>query len=167
MSNILTSNQVKEQISPVKALDPAFYDKSIQFIEDDIISCILTKALYDDMVLKVAGLPGTPLTPAYQLLFDKILPAEANAIAVESYGKDLVRTTRNQGIMKNRTSHSDASEIAAENRALAVLKNREFKYCVELQNFLIDDAAKATPDYPLFVEDDTIYTPNLRRFAIL
>ena len=157
MGNLVTSTQVKTIVTPVNAFDPSFFDTSIQYIEDSLISCILTKGLYDALVIAVAA---PPLTPAYQALYDVLLPAEAYAIAFESYQKDLERKSNNQGLMENSTQYSKSAQAMSANRILKTLKDREFFYCKALGDFLIDNEI----DYPLFVANDIYYSPNFRRF---
>lgn len=156
----MTSIEIKAIVTPVVALDPSFFDTSIQYVEDTIISCILTAGYYADLVAKVALLPGTPLSPADQAVYDIVKNAEAYAVAFAGYSKDLERKTNNQGIMENHTQWSKSAMDNSTKRILGALKQREFDYCLQLGNFLIDNAAT----YPLFVEDDIIYEPNFRRF---
>lgn len=160
MSNLITSDQVKEIVTPVSAFDPSFFTTSIQYIEDSIISCILTRAYYDDLVAKVALLPGTPLSANDQIIYDMLLPAEAYAIAYESYQKDLERKPNNQGIMENHTQYSKSADNNSANRILKTLKDREYFYCFKLGEYLIDNANT----YPLFDIDAINYEPNFRRF---
>jgi len=157
VGNLVTSTQVKTIVTPVNAFDPSFFDTSIQYIEDSLIKCILTPDLYDALVAAVAA---PPLNAAYQALYDLVLPAEAYAIAYESYQKDLERKPNNQGIMENHTQYSKSADSIAAARILKTLKDREFFYCKALGDFLIDNEI----DYPLFVADDIYYSPNLRRF---
>jgi hypothetical protein len=164
MSNLMTAEEIKPIVSPVVALDPSFFSTSIDYTEEFLISCILTTALYDDMVAKIAALPAPPLSAADQLLYDKIQKAEAYAVAFAGYSKDLERKTNNQGIMENHTQWSKSAAATSAKRILAVLKQREFDYCLELGNFLIADAALAVPLYPLFDADSIVYEPNFRRF---
>lgn len=156
----MTSIEIKAIVTPVVALDPSFFDTSIQYVEDTIISCILTAGYYADLVAKVALLPGTTLSPADQAVYDIVKNAEAYAVAFAGYSKDLERKTNNQGIMENHTQWSKSAMDNSTKRILGALKQREFDYCLKLGNFLIDNAAT----YPLFVEDDIIYEPNFRRF---
>lgn len=156
----MTSIQIKDVVTPVVALDPSFFDKSIQYTEDTVISCILTDGYYADLVAKVALLPGTPLSANDQAVYDIVKNAEAYAVAFEGYSKDLERKINNQGIMENHTQWSKSAAATSAKRTLAALKQREFDYCLKLGNFLIDNAAT----YPLFVEGDIIYEPNFRRF---
>ncbi len=114
MSNLMTSTEIKDIVTPVVAFDPSFFSTSLDYIEKTIIKCILTEAYYNDLVAKVALLPGTPLSAA-----DK-----------------------------------------AAKRILATIKQREFDYCKELGDFLIDNKA----NYPLFDSDKISYEPNFRRF---
>lgn len=160
MGNLITSEQIKTIVTPVNSFDPSFFTTSIQWIEDTIIKDILTEAYYDDLVAKVALLPGTPLSADDQAVYDIVLNAEAYAVAFEGYSKDLERKINNQGIMENHTQWSKSAAATSAKRTLAVLKQREFDYCLQLVNFLIDNAAT----YPLFVEDDIIYEHNFRRF---
>lgn len=157
MSNLVTSTQVKAIVSPVVSLDPAFFDTSIQYVEDSVISGILTKALYDALVLAVAS---PPLSAAYQELYNIVLNAEAYAVAFAGYTKDLERKTSNQGMMENHTQFSKSAAATSATRTLKDIKEREFFYCSKLGNFLIDNAAT----YPLFDADAIIYEPNFRRF---
>jgi len=157
MSNILTSTEIKDIVTPVVAFDPSFFDTSIQYIEDTVIKCILTEDLYDALVLAVAS---PPLSAEYQALFDRVKYAESYAVAFASYEKDLERETNNQGLMENHTQYSKTANAQSTDRILAKIKQREFDYCVELGNFLINNA----DDYPLFNADDIIYEPNTRRF---
>ena len=156
----MTADEIKVIVSPVVALDPSFFSTSIQYTEDTVISCILTAGYYADLVAKVALLPGTPLSANDQAVYDIVVNAEAYAVAFEGYSKDLERKTNNQGIMENHTQWSKSAAATSAKRILAVIKQREFDYCLQLGNFLIDNAAT----YPLFVEDDIIYEPNFRRF---
>ena len=73
MANLITSEQVKAIVTPINAFDPSFFDTSIQYIEDSVICGILTKAYYDDLVAKVALLPGTPLSAADQAVSEYIV----------------------------------------------------------------------------------------------
>jgi len=156
----MTSIEIKAIVTPVVALDPSFFDTSIQYVEDTIISCILTSGYYADLVAKVALLPATPLSAADQAVYDIVKNAEAYAVAFAGYSKDLERKTNNQGIMENHTQWSKSAADNSTKRILGALKQREFDYCLQLGNFLIANAAT----YPLFVEDDIIYEPNFRRF---
>ena len=156
----MTADEIKVIVSPVVALDPSFFSTSIQYTEDTVISCILTAGYYADLVAKVALLPGTPLSANDQAVYDIVVNAEAYAVAFEGYSKDLERKTNNQGIMENHTQWSKSAAATSAKRILAVIKQREFDYCLQLGNFLIDNAV----NYPLFVEDDIIYEPNFRRF---
>jgi len=160
VANLMTADEIKVIVSPVVALDPSFFSTSIQYTEDTVISCILTAGYYADLVAKVALLPGTPLSANDQAVYDIVVNAEAYAVAFEGYSKDLERKTNNQGIMENHTQWSKSAAATSAKRILAVIKQREFDYCLQLGNFLIDNAAT----YPLFVEDDIIYEPNFRRF---
>ena len=160
MANLITSDQVKAVVTPVVALDPAFFDTSIQYVEDSIICGILTKDYYNDLVAKVALLPGTPLSANDQLVYDIVVNAESYAVAFQSYQKDLERKTNNQGIMENHTQWSKSARIAEANRVLASIKEREFFYCKMLGDFLILNVAT----YPLFDIDVISYEPNFRRF---
>ena len=153
----MTSTEVKAIVSPVVALDPAFFDTSIQYIEDSIICGILTKDLYDALVLAVAA---PPLNAAYQELYDIVVNAEAYAVAFAGYTKDLERKTNNQGLMENHTQWSKSAAATSATRALKDIKEREYFYCKQLGEFLIDNAAT----YPLFDADAIIYEPNFRRF---
>ena len=156
----MTADEIKVIVSPVMALDPSFFSTSIQYTEDTVISCILTAGYYADLVAKVALLPGTPLSANDQAVYDIVVNAEAYAVAFEGYSKDLERKTNNQGIMENHTQWSKSAAATSAKRILAVIKQREFDYCLQLGNFLIENAAT----YPLFVQDDIIYEPNFRRF---
>lgn len=160
MGNLITSEQVKTIVTPINAFDPSFFDTSIQFIEDSIICGILTKAYYLDLVAKVALLPGTPLSAADQLVYDIVLNAEAYAVAYESYQKDLERKPNNQGIMENHTQWSKSAAVMSATRILKTLKDREYFYCFQLGEFLIDNVTT----YPLFDIDLVNYEPNFRRF---
>ena len=157
MSNLVTSEQVKTVVTPVTAFDPSFFDTSIQWIEDTIICGILTKALYDDLLLQ---LQTPPLSTAYQALYDKVVIAESYAVAFASYEKDLERKTHNQGVMENHTQWSKSAAATSAKRTLSKTKEREYFYCSELGYFLIENAV----DYPLFDVDSVIYDPNFRRF---
>jgi len=141
VANLITSEQIKTIVTPVNSFDPSFFTTSIQWIEDTIIKDILTEAYYDDLVAKVALLPGTPLSADDQAVYDIVLNAEAYAVAFASYEKDLERKTANQGIMEK-------------------IKEREFFYCKQLGDFLIDNEIT----YPLFDIDELTYEPNFRRF---
>ena len=163
MSNLITPEEVKTIVTPVVAFDPSFFTTSIQYIEDSIICGILTKAYYDDLVTKVALLPGTPLSASDQLVYDIVLNAEAYAVAYESYQKDLERKSNNQGIMENHTQWSKSAANMASTRILKTLKDREYFYCFMLGEFLIDNFAA----YPLFDIDLVNYEPNFRRFFAL
>ena len=156
----MTSTEVKAIVSPVVALDPSFFDTSIQYIEDSLISCILTTDYYDDLLAKVALLPGTPLSANDQKVYDRVLNAEAYAVAFAGYTKDLERKTNNQGIMENHTQWSKSAAAVSATRTLKDIKEREFFYCSKLGNFLIDNAI----DYPLFDVNAIIYEDNFRRF---
>lgn len=160
MSTLMTSEQVKTVVTAVSAFDKSFFATSIQWIEDTIIKGILTEAYYDDLVAKVALLPGTPLSADDQLVYDIVLNAEAYAVAFASYEKDLERKTANQGIMENHTQWSKSAAAISAARTLAKIKEREFFYCEQLGLFLIDNEAT----YPLFDIDVITYEPNLRRF---
>ena len=160
MANLVTSTQIKAVVTPVNAFDPSFFDTSIQYVEDSIICGILTKAYYDDLVAKVALLPGVPLSAADQAVYDIVINAESYAVAFQSYQKDLERKTNNQGIMENHTQWSKSARNAEANRVLATIKEREFFYCKQLGDFLIDNFAT----YPLFDIDVITYEPNFRRF---
>ncbi len=160
MSNLITSEQVKTVVTAVNAFDPSFFDTSIQWIEDTIISCILTPAYYADLVAKVALLPGTPLSANDQAVYDIVINAEAYAVAYASYEKDLERKTANQGIMENHTQWSKSAAATSAARTLAKIKEREFHYCKQLGDYLIDNEAT----YPLFDIDLIGYDPNFRRF---
>ena len=153
----MTSTEVKAIVSPVVALDPAFFDTSIQYVEDSIICGILTKDLYDALLVAVAA---PPLNAAYQALYDIVVNAEAYAVAFAGYTKDLERKTNNQGLMENHTQWSKSAAAVSATRLLKDIKEREFFYCSQLGNFLIDNAV----DYPLFDADSIIYEPNFRRF---
>ena len=107
---------------------------SIQKIQ--IISCILTAGYYADLVTKVNSAP--PLSPADQAVYDIVKNAEAYAVAFAGYSKDLERKTNNQGIMENHTQWSKSAADNSTKRILGVLKQREFDYCLQLGNFLID-----------------------------
>ena len=157
MANLITSDQVKAVVTPVVALDPAFFDTSIQYVEDSIICGILTKDLYDALVLAVAS---PPLTAAYQTLYDIVVNAESYAVAFAGYTKDLERKTNNQGFMENHTQWSKSAQATEANRLLASIKEREFFYCKQLGDFLIENAV----DYPLFDAETINYSPNFRRF---
>jgi hypothetical protein len=109
---------------------------------------------------KVALLPGTPLSANDQAVYDIVINAESYAVAFQSYQKDLERKTNNQGIMENHTQWSKSARNAEANRVLASIKEREFFYCKQLGDFLIDNAAT----YPLFDIDVITYEPNFRRF---
>ena len=163
MANLITSEQVKAIVTPINAFDPSFFDTSIQYIEDSVICGILTKAYYDDLVAKVALLPGTPLSAADQAVYDIVLNAEAYAVAYESYQKDLETKPNNQGMMTNHTQWSKSGETVRATRVLKTLKDREYFYCFQLGEFLIDNAAT----YPLFDVDTVNYEPNFRRFFAL
>ena len=156
----MTSTEVKAIVSPVVALDPAFFETSIQYIEDTLISCILTVDYYNDLLAKVALLPGTPLSANDQKVYDRVLNAEAYAVAFAGYTKDLERKTNNQGMMENHTQWSKSAAATSAKRTLKDIKQREFDYCLILGNFLIDNAV----DYPLFDVDAIVYEPNFRRF---
>lgn len=160
MSNLVTSTQIKEVVSPVVAFDPSFFDTSIDYIEEFVIKCVLTDALYDDMVAKIALLPGTPLSAEDQALFDKILPAESYAVAYASYEKDLITKTNNQGMMENRTDYSGSDKTIDKKVVLKEVKQREYDYMKALGDFLIANAT----DYPLFDAESIYYSPNFRRF---
>ena len=164
MSNLVTSEQIKAVVSPVVAFDPSFFDTSISYIEEFVIKCVLTDALYDDMVAKIALLPGTPLSAEDQALFDKILPAESYAVAYASYEKDLITKTHNQGMMLNNTEYSNTDKSTDHSthkkRVLSIVKQREYDYMKALGDFLIANAT----DYPLFDADSIYYSPNFRRF---
>lgn len=157
MSNILTSEEIKDIVTPVVAFDPSFFDTSIKFVEDTIIKCILTEDLYDDLVLAVAS---PPLSAEYQALFDRVKYAESYAVAFASYEKDLERETNNQGLMENHTQYSKSANAQSTDRILAKIKEREFFYCEDLGNFLLNNS----DDYPLFNADEILYDPNFRRF---
>lgn len=157
MANLVTSEQVKAIVTPVVSFDSSFFDTSIQYVEDSIICGILTKALYNDLLTAIAN---PPLSAAYQALYDIVLNAESYAIAFASYTKDLERKTANQGIMENHTQWSKSAEITEANRVLAAIKEREYFYCKQLGDFLIENEA----DYPLLVLEDIYYSPNFRRF---
>ena len=160
MSNLMTSTEIKDIVTPVVAFDPSFFATSLDYIEQTIIKCILTEAYYNDLVAKVALLPATPLSAADQAVYNIVLNAEAYAVAFASYSKDLERKTNNQGIMENHTQWSKSAADTSAKRILATIKQREFDYCKELGEFLIDN--KAT--YPLFDADKISYEPNFRRF---
>ena len=160
MSNLITSEQIKAVVSPVVAFDPSFFDTSISYIEEFVIKCVLTDALYDDMVAKIALLPGTPLSAEDQALFDKILPAESYAVAYASYEKDLITKTHNQGMMENNTQYSKSDKTIDKKVVLKEVKQREYDYMKALGDFLIANAT----DYPLFDADSIYYSPNFRRF---
>ena len=160
MSNLVTSEQIKAVVSPVVAFDPSFFDTSISYIEEFVIKCVLTDALYDDMVAKIALLPGTPLSAEDQALFDKILPAESYAVAYASYEKDLITKTHNQGMMENNTQYSKSDKTIDKKVVLKEVKQREYDYMKALGDFLIANAT----DYPLFDADSIYYSPNFRRF---
>ena len=160
MSNLVTSEQIKAVVSPVVAFDPSFFDTSISYIEEFVIKCVLTGALYDDMVAKIALLPGTPLSAEDQALFDKILPAESYAVAYASYEKDLITKTHNQGMMENNTQYSKSDKTIDKKVVLKEVKQREYDYMKALGDFLISNAT----DYPLFDADSIYYSPNFRRF---
>jgi hypothetical protein len=160
VANLVTIEQVKAVVTPVNAFDPSFFATSIQYVEDSIISCILTADYYADLVAKVALLPGTPLSPDDQAVYDIVLNAESYAVAFQSYQKDLERKTNNQGIMENHTQWSKSARNAEANRVLASIKEREFFYCKQLGDFLIENFAT----YPLFDIDAISYEPNFRRF---
>jgi hypothetical protein len=160
MSNLVTSEQIKAVVSPVVAFDPSFFDTSISYIEEFVIKCVLTDALYDDMVAKIALLPGTPLSAEDQALFDKILPAESYAVAYASYEKDLITKTHNQGMMENNTQYSKSDKTIDKKVVLKEVKQREYDYMKALGDFLIANAT----DYPLFDAESIYYSPNFRRF---
>ena len=160
MGNLITSEQIKTIVTPVNSFDPSFFTTSIQWIEDTIIKDILTEAYYDDLVAKVALLPGTPLSADDQAVYDIVLNAEAYAVAFASYEKDLERKTANQGIMENHTQWSKSAAATNAARSLSKIKEREFFYCKQLGDFLIDNEIT----YPLFDIDELTYEPNFRRF---
>lgn len=160
MANLVTTEQIKAVVTPVNAFDPSFFATSIQYVEDSIIKCILTDAYYADLVAKVALLPGTPLSANDQAVYDIVINAESYAVAFQSYTKDLERKTNNQGLMENHTQWSKSARNAEANRVLASIKEREFFYCKQLGDFLIDNDAT----YPLFDIDVITYEPNFRRF---
>jgi hypothetical protein len=160
VANLVTTEQIKAVVTPVNAFDPSFFATSIQYVEDSIISCILTADYYADLLAKVALLPGTPLSANDQAVYDIVINAESYAVAFQSYQKDLERKTNNQGIMENHTQWSKSARNAEANRVLASIKEREFFYCKQLGDFLIDNAAT----YPLFDVDVITYEPNFRRF---
>jgi hypothetical protein len=160
MSNLVTPLEVKTVVTAVNAFDESFFSTSIQWIEDTIIVGILTQAYYDDLVAKVALLPGTPLSANEQLVYNIVINAEAYAVAFASYEKDLERKTANQGIMENHTQWSKSAAATSAARTLAKIKDREMFYCEKLGNFLIDNFAT----YPLFDKDVITYEPNFRRF---
>jgi hypothetical protein len=151
MSNLITSTEVKTIVSPVKALDPAFYDKSIEYIQDSLLKPILTDDLYDAVVADPDDF--TTLMPYIKNFL-------AYAIAFEAYQKDLERQINNQGIQENNTQFSKTSNDGAATRVLARYKEREFYYGEKLGHFLIDNA----DDYPDFDIEQIFYQPNLRRF---
>jgi hypothetical protein len=158
MSNLVTSEQIKAVVSPVVAFDPSFFDTSISYIEEFVIKCVLTDALYNDMVAKIALLPGTPLSAEDQALFDKILPAESYAVAYASYEsyavayasyeKDLITKTHNQGMMLNNTEYSNTDKSTDHNthkkRVLSIVKQREYDYMKALGDFLIANKGNMT-----------------------
>ena len=160
MSNLVTSSQVKTVVTAVSAFDPSFFDTSIQYVEDTIIVEILTLAYYDDLIAKVALLPGTPLSANDQIIFDMLLNAEGYAVAYASYEKDLERKTANQGLMENHTQWSKSAAATSAARTLSKIKEREFFYCKKLGDYLIDNFVT----YPLFDIDEVKYSPNFRRF---
>jgi hypothetical protein len=160
VANLVTTEQIKAVVTPVNAFDPSFFATSIQYVEDSIISCILTADYYADLLAKVALLPGTPLSANDQAVYDIVINAESYAVAFQSYQKDLERKTNNQGIMENHTQWSKSARNAEANRVLASIKEREFFYCKQLGDFLIDNSAT----YPLFDVDVITYEPNFRRF---
>ena len=160
MANLITSEQIKTIVTPVNSFDPSFFTTSIQWIEDTIIKDILTEAYYDDLVAKVALLPGVPLSADDQAVYDIVLNAEAYAVAYESYQKDLERKPNNQGIMENHTQWSKSASVMSATRILKTLKDREYFYCFQLGEFLIDNVTT----YPLFDIDLVNYEPNFRRF---
>jgi hypothetical protein len=160
MSNLVTSTQIKDVVSPVVAFDPSFFDTSISYIEEFVIKCVLTDALYADMVAKIALLPGIPLSTEDQALYDKIIPAESYAVAFASYEKDLITKTNNQGMMENRTDYSGSDKTIDKKVVLKEVKQREYDYMKALGDFLIANAT----DYPLFDAESIYYSPNFRRF---
>ena len=157
MANLITSDQVKAVVTPVVALDPAFFDTSIQYVEDSIICGILTKNLYDNLLF---ALTTPPLSAAYQELYDIVVNAESYAVAFAGYTKDLERKTNNQGFMENHTQWSKSAKVTEANRLLASIKEREFFYCKQLGDFLIENQA----DYIFFDPEAITYSPNFRRF---
>tara|TARA_R110002167_G_scaffold108426_2_gene276901 strand:+ start:118 stop:609 length:492 start_codon:yes stop_codon:yes gene_type:complete len=163
MPSLITSLEIKAIITPIAAFDPSFFDTSIEYIEDSIISGILTTAYYNDLLAKVALLPGTPLSASDQLVYNIVLKAEAYAVGYESYQKDLESKANNQGIMTNHTQFSKSAASIAATRILKTLKDREYFYCYKLGEFLIANFA----NYPLVVVDDVFYEPNFRRFFAL
>jgi hypothetical protein len=162
----MTAVEIKEIVTPVVALDPSFFSTSIDYVEQFVISCVLTEPLYLDMVAKIAAIGGTPLTPVDQLLYDKIKPSEAYAVAFAGYSKDLERKTNNQGMMENHTQWSKSAAETSTRRVLAALKQREYDYIKALGDFLIADSLLTTPNYPLFDPEVISYEPNFGRFFI-
>jgi hypothetical protein len=161
MANLVTGTQVKTVVTAVVAFDPSFFDTSIQWVEDSVICGILTQPLYDDLLLE---LQTPPLSTAYQTLYDKVVTAEAYAVAFESYEKDLENKTNNQGIMENHTQYSKSASKSSAKKTIGVIKSREVFYCEALCAFLYEDSEKTTPDYPLFDSDLAYYKPELRGF---
>ena len=161
MANLVTSVQVKTVVTSVSAFDEAFFDTSIQWVEDSLICGILTQPLYEDLLLQ---LQTPPLSAAYQTLYDKVVTAESYAVAVEAYEKDLENKTHNQGIMENHTQWSKSASKSSAKKTIGTIKSREVFYCESLCDFLYLDSEKVTPDYPLFDIDLAYYKPELRGF---
>lgn len=152
MSSVLiTSTEVKSYVTPVTALDPAFYDKSIDYVEEFLIKPILTSALYADLVANLGN---------YTALLPYVKEAMAWGIAYEAYRKDLERQVNNQGVMQNNTQYSNQTDEVSTRRTLANYKEREFMYMKKLGQYLIDNAST----YPLFDIDEISYEPSLSRF---
>lgn len=152
MSSVLiTSSEVKRYVTPVAALDPAFFDKSIDYVEEFLIKPVLTDGLYNDVVANLGS---------YTTLLPYIKEAMAWAIAFEAYRKDLDKQINNQGIMQNNTQYSKQTDDVSARKVLATYKEREYLYIKKLGDFLIEN----TSTYPLFDIDKITYEPSFSRF---
>lgn len=156
MTKILTKTQVRTIVTNNINFDESNYDLNIIYAQEIDLMPVMGEAFYNDFLTEVGG-----FSAPYQTLNDDYIQyIVAFSTAYFSIKKDLYSKMDNQGVMTNRTAHSDSAVERKMKAHLLELRERIFHYQVKLVKYLLNNAAT----YPLFDDLEAELVPNFRDF---
>ena len=163
MTKLLTAQEVRTITSPQISIDPAYYDNNIEWCQEYDLKPVLTELLFIDFMALYAADPLFPTNPSYKEMYDNYIKyIVAYGTAFYAHKKDIVTKTDNQGLMMNRTQHSESANHARGLNVLMQHKERQWHYLTCLAEYLEEN--KENADLVLWDEESAVLTPEFRDF---